>query len=143
MRGRVGRRGRGVSCLLRISCGDALDDRLPVGSLSISSHYMVFEFPEDPDRDDHSECRDCESRMESELLTNDLHHYRREKRTDVDTHIKNVVSAILEVTAFGIKIADHRRDVRFEEAISDDKAGQRGVNRPELRNRQQSVTGHK
>ena len=72
----------------------------------------------------------------------DLHHDRREKRTDVDAHVKNVVSAVLEVAAFGIEIADHRRDVRFEETVTDDQAVKRGINRPERRNREQSVTGH-
>ena len=94
------------------------------------------------DRDDHSECRDRERRVEPELLTNDLHHDRREKRTDVDAHVKDVVGAVLEVAAFGIEIADHRRDVRLEEAVADDEARQRGVDRPERRNRQQSVAGH-
>src|SRR5688572_18124987 len=121
MGGSVGRGGRGVSYLLRI---------LLRISLPISSEYQVFEIPEDPDRDDHSESRDRERRVEPKVRPNDFHHDRRKKRADVDTHVENIVSAILEVTAFRIKIADHRRDVRFEEAVSDDEACQRGVNRP-------------
>ena len=52
---------------------------------------------------------------------------RRQERADVDAHVEDVVGAVLEVAALGIEVADHRRDVRLEEAVADDQAGQRRV----------------
>ncbi len=42
---------------------------------------------------------------------------------DVDAHVEDVIGAILQVAAFGIEIADHCRDVRLEEPVSDHEAG--------------------
>ena len=98
--------------------------------------------PEDDDRDEHAAGGDGERRVEAELSLHELHHDGREERADVDAHVEDVVGAVLQVAAFGIEVADHRRDVRLEEAVADDQAGQRGVDEPIERNGEQQVAGH-
>ena len=47
------------------------------------------------------------------------------------------------MAALGIEVADHGRDIRLEETVTDHKEREREIYRPDRRDRQGSMTGHK
>src|SRR5262249_56822094 len=81
--------------------------------------------------------------MESKILLNDCCSHRRQERSDVNPHVEEIISAVLEVTPVRIEIPDHCRDVRLEEPVSDYQTSQRRVNKGKRAHRQQQVTRHK
>ena len=52
---------------------------------------------------------------------------RREQRADVDAHVEDAVGRILERAVRRIEVADHRRDIRLEEAIARRRVSARAI----------------
>src|SRR5688572_33078919 len=67
--------------------------------LSVGAQHMLFEIPQSSHRNHHPECGHRKRYVNINSRLYDLHHDRRRKRTDINTHVKDVVGAILEVTA--------------------------------------------
>src|SRR5688500_5811642 len=70
-------------------------------------------------------------------------HHRREKSPDVDAHIKDVIGAIFEVASLLVEVADHGRNIWFEETVADYQTGESGVDDPNRTKRKQQMACHK
>ena len=79
--------------------------------------------------------------MKAESGLHNRRNNRSEKRTDVDAHVKQIVGAILEVTARRIEVADHCGDVGLEEAVADHEAGEGEVDDGQRAEREEQVSG--
>ena len=72
-------------------------------------------------REHHADGAHEEGGVEAPPWPDEVRDQRREQRTDVDAHVEDEIRLVLEVTAFAIEVADHRRDVRLEEPVADDE----------------------
>src|SRR6266404_7376555 len=80
--------------------------------------------------------------MKAELRLNDRCYNRSKKRSDVDAHVEQIVSAVLQMASVGIEVSDHSRDIRFEEAVPDHQTGQSCIYKRERTYRQQQMPRH-
>src|SRR3546814_5599779 len=110
---------------MRISdwSSDVCSSDLAIGAgtrrrLAIAGKPPAIELDQRP-RDQHAEADDEEARPPAEQIGEDRANELPPDRSAIDPHIEDREPRIAAAIAFFVKLADHRRDVGFEEAVAD------------------------
>src|SRR5215472_13033441 len=77
--------------------------------------------------------------MVAEALLHELDDDGSQEGADVYSHVEDVVCPVFQRASFRVEVANHGRDVWFEESIADDQTRESGVDGSQRGKSQQQV----